>query len=155
MKLIAHRGLLHGPDSHRENHPQQIELALSQGFDVEIDLWHQQGVYWLGHDQPQYPTTIGFISDSRLWIHAKNHEAAFEMLALTRNGHKFNFFWHENDARTLTSMGFWWTFPNQTLGPQSVAVMPEWHVDPLLLCQWAQQKNCFAVCSDFVGQIKQ
>jgi hypothetical protein len=155
MKLIAHRGLVDGPNSLTENSPQQIEWALSAGFDSEIDVWYVDGSWWLGHDQPQYNTNLGFLSDSRLWIHAKNDGAAFALLDLTRGGHKLNFFWHDKDERTLTSMGFWWTFPKQSLGPLSVAVMPEWHVDPTALKLWTQQQTCFAVCSDFVGKIKE
>lgn len=155
MKLIAHRALVDGPNRDLENHPQQIQYCLNRGLDVEIDLWYQNNQYWLGHDGPQYQTSLGFLSEPGLWIHAKNDLAAFELLHLTRSGHKFNFFWHENDERTLTSMGFWWTFPDKPLGPLSVAVMPEWHVSPDDLKLWAQQQICYAMCSDFVGRIQQ
>ena len=52
MKLIAHRGLMNGPDKEKENTPKQIELALKEGFDAEIDLWWSNGRFWLGHDGP-------------------------------------------------------------------------------------------------------
>lgn len=152
-KLIAHRALIDGPNQALENHPAQIELCLQRGFDVEIDLWSIDAQFWLGHDQPQYQTNLGFLSDTRLWIHVKNHQAAFEMLKLTRSGHQFNFFWHENDQRVLTSMGYWWTFPGQQLGSLSVAVMPEIHTAVEQLPVWFSQQQCFAVCSDYVGRI--
>ena len=42
MILIAHRGNLFGK-SEEENHPDFIDQALLQGFDVEIDLWYKNG----------------------------------------------------------------------------------------------------------------
>jgi hypothetical protein len=47
MKLIAHRGLFNGPDVNLENRPQQIETALSRGFDCEVDLWIVDGNMFL------------------------------------------------------------------------------------------------------------
>ena len=151
MILIAHRGLTHGPDPLKENHPRQISLCIAAGFDVEIDVWFKDGDFWLGHDQPQYPITREFFSNPGLWIHAKNYDAAFELSELSTNVQSLNFFWHENDQRVLTSQGFWWTFPGQTLCKNSIAVMPEWHVSDLNC--WAKQQTCAGICSDFVGTI--
>ena len=53
FKIIAHRGLLHGPDEKIENAPSQIQKALNMGFDVEIDVWVTDDLY-LGHDEPTY-----------------------------------------------------------------------------------------------------
>ena len=38
MKIIAHRGLLVGPDPKAENQLDTIDEALSYGFDVEVDV---------------------------------------------------------------------------------------------------------------------
>jgi hypothetical protein len=57
MKLIAHRGLVDGPNATTENHPDQIKTAWSLGFDCEIDLRVVDGKLWLGHDEPQYQIT--------------------------------------------------------------------------------------------------
>lgn len=152
MILIAHRGLLDGPDQSIENHPQQIQACLDQHIDAEVDVWLQDNQLWLGHDAPQYKIDLAWLLNNGLWIHAKNDAAAFELLKLARSGYKLNFFWHENDQRTLTSQGFWWTFPGQTLDSLSVAVMPEWHHDDLIT--WSQLQTCYGICSDYVGKLK-
>lgn len=145
MILIAHRGLIAGPDSSKENTETSILHSLSRHFHVEIDLWLIDGKWLLGHDAPTYHTSFEFISQPCIWIHAKNFEAANKL-----SNTNLTYFWHENDARVLTSNGYWWTFPNRELGIRSIAVMPEWYtqVEDLKSClQW----NCAGICSDYVG----
>lgn len=147
MILIAHRGLIAGPDSEKENTESAISYSLSQSFHTEIDLWFINDEWFLGHDYPSYNTTFEFISQPNIWIHAKNFNAANKLSETN-----LNYFWHENDARVLTSKGFWWTFPNKELGTNSIAVMPEWYtpIEDLKSClQW----NCVGICSDYVGTI--
>ena len=108
--------------------------------------------FWLGHDQAQYPTDLDLLSRGGLWIHAKNDLAAFALLDLYRSQQWLNFFWHENDARTLTSNGHWWTYPGQSLSDRSIAVMPEWHTKDLR--SWAAEQTCAGICSDYVGTLK-
>jgi hypothetical protein len=97
MKLIAHRGLINGPDKTIENHPDQIKLAIDQGFGCEVDLWFDEDSrFYLGHDRPQYSIDKDFLIEhkKRLWIHAKNLKALY-WLSTTNNF--FNYFWHQND----------------------------------------------------------
>lgn len=146
MLLIAHRGLMHGPDPERENHPDQIRTCLDAGYHAEIDLRLEDGRWALGHDAPQYDAPPWLFHDSRIWIHAKDHLAA-QRLAL--EDPIPNYFWHQGDDRVLTSMRYWWTQPGKELGPRSIAVMPELHIplDRLGDCtSWA----CAGICSDHV-----
>jgi hypothetical protein len=152
MKLIAHRGLLKGPDSQKENHPSAVADALDQGFDAEVDLWLIGNTPMLGHDKAQYVMPTDWFLQSGLWIHAKNFEAADWLIELRKTAPHVNFFWHDSDTRTLTSQGFWWTYPNQQLGIHSVAVMPEWHEKDLVA--WAAKQQCYGICSDYVGILK-
>ena len=151
MKLIAHRGNTSGPKKNLENTTSYIEGAISDGFDVEIDLWFDRG-WHLGHDAPgeEIPESWLLRNSSSLWVHAKNL-AAMEKIAL--HGSVFNYFWHEKDERTLTSKGQFWTYPGKSLGKFSIAVMPEWDVeidiDSLLAT------NIFGVCSDFVSSYRE
>lgn len=145
MKLIAHRGLMNGPDKTLENKPVQIETALSHEFDCEIDLWIINSEFWLGHDAPQYPVNEQFLKTFGLWIHAKNLAA---LRWLTNSS--LCYFWHENDKFTLTSNNFIWTYPGQELTQHSIAVMPEWN-DPEFKNLLT---NCYGICSDYVVIIK-
>lgn len=153
MILIAHRGLINGPNAGLENTEFAASVCLTEGFDVELDVWFIDQNWYLGHDAPTNITTFEFIKQPRLWIHCKNIEACNMLRAWTNELPYLNFFWHENDERTLTSQGYWWTYPNRELGYASIAVMPERHInlENLDLCKtW----NCAGICSDYVGVMK-
>ena len=71
MILISHRGNINGPRKELENKPQYIENALKLGYDVEIDVWSIDRVFYLGHDKPQYEVSRWFLHNEKLWCHAK------------------------------------------------------------------------------------
>ena len=117
--LISHRGNLNGK-SDRENQPDYIKEALSQGFDVEVDVWHIDNQFWLGHDKPQYKVSEGLFEHPNLWCHAKNIEGLYSMLE-----DDIHCFWHQEDDVTLTSKGYIWTYPGKQLTKNSICVLPE------------------------------
>lgn len=113
MILIAHRGNIRGPEPERENSPGFIDEALALGFDCEVDLWvDKQGDFSLGHDRGNYAIEVDWLKarSPNLWIHCKNLRA-LEKCKIT--GNDLNFFWHETDKYTLTSLNFIWTYPLQ------------------------------------------
>lgn len=145
MKLIAHRGLINGPDKNLENAPEQIQSALAMGYDCEIDLWVIDHQLFLGHDGPQYPISRDFLEEPGLWIHAK-HLDALDWLLTT----DLNYFWHQEDDYTLTSHGWIWAYPGKPVTARSVQVVPEL-VDPSLKnVEW----SAHAVCTDWVKLIQ-
>lgn len=103
MKIISHRGNLSGRKIDRENHPSYIKEAVDAGYDVEVDLWYEDGKFILGHDEPQYEVEVSFLHELPLWCHAKNLWAAEN---LRREG--LHYFWHDKDLMTLTSRGIPW-----------------------------------------------
>ena len=147
MKLIAHRGLTNGPDRNLENLPGQILLSLQDGYDVEVDVRYIDGKWLLGHDNPDHEVPYEFLEQPGLWIHAKNIDALYILGA----DPKLNFFWHQEDFFTLTSQGYIWTYPGNTLTSNSVCVMPEWD-NTLDLSKYSPE--CYAVCSDYVGLMR-
>lgn len=138
MIIIAHRGLINGPDTNLENKPEQIDYAIELGFSVEIDLWFVDRKYFLGHDEPQYEITLEWLieREKSLWIHCKNIDALTKMRRTS-----FNYFWHENDTVTLTSKAFIWAYPGKQPIKNSVAVLPELNDDPIDVC--------FGICTDY------
>ena len=74
MILISHRGNLLGPVPEEENTPNYIDKAISEGFDVEIDVWFKDKTWYLGHDYPTYKIEINWLleREPKLWIHCKN-----------------------------------------------------------------------------------
>ncbi len=152
MKLIAHRGLINGPDPKIENHPDQIQLALAEGFDAEVDVWYSRDTgFMLGHDNPTYPVNLEWLDQTGLWIHAKNLDA----LALLSSNR--NVFWHENDEHTLTSKGYVWSSPGKgTASANGIQVMPE-HCMSRHSIDFTDivLQPCYGICSDYVQQIKE
>jgi hypothetical protein len=139
MKLISHRGNINGKNSDRENSPSYIESTLKNGYDVEIDVWFNENKWYLGHDLPQYEITYDFLLNSRLWLHAKNGDAFYELL----KNPILNVFWHTDEDWVLTSKNYIWTFPNKFLYPNSICVLPE-------LGYNGDIKKCYGICSDFI-----
>ena len=146
MIYIAHRGLIHGPDSKIENNPVQIKKALDLGYDCEIDFWSIDNQYYLGHDTPDYKINWEFLEQPGLWIHAKNLEA-LTFLSQTN----FVYFWHQNDDYTLTSNGYIWTYIGKELSNRSIMLLPEVHDTQL---NNARNVDCYAICSDYVETIR-
>jgi hypothetical protein len=146
MKKISHRGNLFGPNTERENSPHYIFEALAEGFDVEIDVWVKNGHVQLGHDRPTYSVNKNMLKINGLWCHAKNIEA----LEFMMNEGDINCFWHQGDDITLTSKGYFWTHSDcNTYTPKSVACHMEQPTEEELKIY----KNCYGVCSDYIGQI--
>ena len=54
--IISHRGNLVGPDEYNENMPSYLRKALDKGFQVECDIWFENGCWFLGHDEPDHGT---------------------------------------------------------------------------------------------------
>lgn len=144
MILISHRGNLEGKILERENHPDYIDEAIALGYDVEVDLWSIDDVFFLGHDTPQYEIPQAWINErySKLWIHCKNIKA-IEWLNRVRG---FNWFWHQEDTLTLTSQQYIWAYPGKQPIQNSIAVMPEIYNE--------QVTHCIGVCSDYIKNYK-
>jgi hypothetical protein len=144
MILISHRGNTNGRTESWENEPTYIDLAISKGYDVEVDVWYVDNILYLGHDKPQYGIDFRWFRDriTKLWVHCKN----IESLIFFRNlQYEFNYFWHETDTVTLTSLNFVWAYPGKQPIEKSIAVMPEINNDDLTVC--------IGVCSDNISSI--
>lgn len=150
MKLIAHRGNIDGPNPLEENRPEYIEEAISQGYNVEIDIRYDtfDKKLYLGHDEPQYDVDWDWLNKYKnfLWIHCKNIESLFQFSLCSS---EFNYFWHQNDDFTLTSRNYIWTYPGKLYTPLSVIVMPEWN-EKIEKIVKLNSYNCYAICSDYV-----
>ena len=138
MIYISHRGNTAGKDMKLENHPDFISKAIKKGFDVEIDVWFENNVFLLGHDNPKYEIDTKFLENPKLWCHAKNL-AALE----TMRNIDCHFFWHEEDNYTLTSKGYIWAYPGNLAGKNSIFLFPEKYPN-------IDYKLCAGICSDFV-----
>lgn len=152
MRLIAHRGNINGPDPINENKPSQIENAILNGFDVEIDIRFNpsENKFFLGHDEPQYEIDWKWLIEREpfLWVHCKDINSLYELSQVN-----MNYFWHQNDDFTLTSKGIIWTYPGKQITKNSVIVMPELNTNIHELIN-LKSLECYGICSDYIGTLK-
>lgn len=154
MRIIAHRGLINGPNDELQNRPEKVMEALSLGFDAEIDVWFDRGRWYLGHDGMDHEVPLSWLMTERLWIHCKNIPAFYN---LRRLANRVNFFYHDSDKIVLTSNGDVWTYFGlpETKDPQAICVMPEvtytWEDIKLMVRsgQWA------GMCTDWPLRIRE
>lgn len=140
MIIISHRSNLNGKNPQLENNPNQIELALKNGFEVEIDVWFINRSFYLGHDHPQYPISEDYLTKPGLWCHAKNIDSLERMLY---NG-SIHCFYHENDKYTLTNKGIIWCFPGNKIHSfyPNITVLPE-------KTNTIVHSSLFGICTDY------
>jgi len=145
MILISHRGNINGKFESYENEPTYIDKAISEGYDVEVDVWYKDKMLWLGHDKPDYGIDFRWFRDriGKLWVHCKNVEA---VVYFKECGYDVNYFWHEEDTLTLTSHNHLWVYPGKQPIRNSIAVMPEIHNDDVF--------QCLGICSDYIEKYK-
>ena len=141
MILIAHRGNITGKNPEKENEPSYILDAINKGFDVEIDVWYVNNTFFLGHDKSQYEIDVEFLFNDKIWCHAKNIDALYEMIKYS----DIHCFWHQTDDVTLTSKGYLWTFPGNKLTKNSISVKPAHNIDPGI---------CAGICCDYIGRYR-
>ena len=139
MLIIAHRGNTNGPDPATENREETIVSAITEGFDCEIDVWRIDGQLWLGHDGPEYATSLSFLETYQhaLWVHCKN------LNALVYLKDQFNCFFHDKDTYTLTSKGYIWGNIGSPTTEKVICVMPP-----------GDHGVCLGICTDFPMRIK-
>lgn len=130
-----------------ENKPEYIDDAISNGYDVEIDIRYIDGELYLGHDYPCTKISEMFIRDraKNLWIHCKNIES---LRLLCKD---YQVFSHDVDEAVLTSNGFLWTYPGKKLTDMSICVLPE---KATTSYNNDQLRSCYGICSDIIEYYK-
>ena len=120
MIYISHRGFVNGKDKSLENNPNQIKHLTEQDINVEVDVRFYKNKFYLGHDEPVYEINKSFLTNNKLWCHAKNFLALENML-----DNNIHCFFHNTDHYTLTSKNYIWAYPGIDGGKMTIAVKPE------------------------------
>tara|TARA_R110000824_G_scaffold324794_1_gene511729 strand:- start:4194 stop:4634 length:441 start_codon:yes stop_codon:yes gene_type:complete len=141
MIIISHRGNISGPELSKENHPEYIDKAITLGFDVEVDVWWDQGTY-LGHDGPEYKISKEWLLDRKdhLWIHCKNLEGAYHLAK------EFKCFCSDIDPYCFMSQGHIWV-NDVTVRPPQNCVVPLLGLEDIHNYQF--KDAAFAICTDY------
>lgn len=149
MVVISHRGNLTGPNPSNENSPDYIDSAAEKEFHVEVDVWAENDLLYLGHDSPQHIITIEWLLERKnfLWIHCKNIEALMHLLIFS----ELNVFGHSNDDYVLTSKHNIFCKPGIQINSSAVVVMPEMvpiYTEEALL-------NSYGILTDYPVEIRE
>lgn len=140
-RIIAHRGLLEGPDSGLENTKSNIEEALSMGFDVEIDIkdFRSNNPFNIdiGHDHitdsyefKEFHDLVKKYPNSIFWMHCKNLKSLSKFLVNYDLPSNCEIFAHDKDFAAITyPLGCVWVYPKQYFGEVNLSyyidVLPE------------------------------
>ena len=131
---------MHGPDVNIENQPKQLVEALTEGFDIEVDvrvehIYYEHDVnvgaliklptpkigFTIGHDDKSSLSHVDveYFNDlakrfpnQTIWIHCKNVETMvyFNTQALNKQFNIASFF-HQEDDVAYVEGGLLWTHP--------------------------------------------
>lgn len=151
MRLISHRGNIDRVCPFMENTCSYIDEAISKGYDVEVDIWNIAGVFYLGHDSPEYEVDFSWLEErsTSLWIHAKNF-AALEFFILNS---KLSVFYHNVEYHTLIgNTTLFWSHKLREATSNSII--------PLLTEECVEQNielyhnKVYGICSDYVKKIR-
>ena len=152
--VIAHRGLLCGPNQFLENEPNHIKKNIKYHPQIinEIDIWISNEIY-LGHDRPDYKIEINFLKEfsNNLILHLKHIEfksdvAMKNFKEINQNCHTFC---HEDDNFTITSRNWIWLHPKNKIQENCIVVMPEKFLNLDINENIMLLKKAKGVCSDY------
>ena len=106
MRLIAKRGQFSGPNKQTENTKAQIQLALSKGYDVELDVILTDNGLFLGHDGPKERLLYdGFLDGPKIWTHCKSRRTYDHLI---KSPFIKAFCHEEEDLAYINQMQFKW-----------------------------------------------
>lgn len=146
MLLISHRGNIDSIIPEMENRTEYIQKAIDLGYDVEMDVWYDNGFY-LGHDKPEYPIDPNWLYDrnSNLWVHTKNFAALRRLI-----DSNLRIFFHEKEKHTIiNNCNIIWSHLLSEADEKSII--------PLLSLESLQSydhKPVYGICSDYIGMFK-
>lgn len=152
MRFISHRGNIRGRDPHYENAPSYVDQAISEGYDVEIDVWELGDSLYLGHDYGAHKINDTWLEnrEERIWVHCKNIQALTYFDSMASCLH-FPYFWHENDRVALTSTNIIWAYPTISPIMSSIAVLPETMSKDV---SFPNLNICAGICSDQIAKYR-
>lgn len=143
MILISHRGNLYGRIPERENSESYIDEAIDIGYAVEMDVWIFDNKVYLGHDNPQYLTSVDWLLDreKHLWVHTKNIEA---LSLLINTG--LRTFYHSTEHHTIINNCniIWSDYIKEAKCNSIIPMMNDLSNIPC---------HVFGVCSDIIGRL--
>lgn len=148
MILISHRGNINGIEG-KENHPDYIDRAIENGYDVEVDVRQDNRPgFYLGHDKIEYHIETSWLLErsKNLWIHAKDFGSLELLLKLG-----LRVFYHEKELHTIIgNTQVIWSHNIEEASQNSI--IPLLELDKLQVWKDMIDEDVYGICSDYVGR---
>ena len=105
MILISHRGNMNGVIVEKENTKSYIQQAIDLGYDVEVDIRHENDNFLFGHDYGQHDVDLQWLLDrkDKLWVHCKDFTSLSKLINTD-----IRVFYHQKEDYTIISDGHIW-----------------------------------------------
>jgi deoxyhypusine synthase len=148
MIFISHRGNINMIFSDRENSPDYIDEAISQGYDVEMDVRLIGGKLYLGHDEPQYEIILQWLLDRKnnLWVHTKNFEVLSYLIT-----EPLRTFYHQKENHTIINFcNLIWSHELSEANERSIIPL----ISQEDIVRQPIPQNVYGICSDFVDLLR-
>ena len=155
LKLIAHRGLLHGPSTEKENNLENILSNIKKYPDIinELDIWIESDDIYLGHDFPKKKILpeILYKYSKNLILHIKGvnliTKKDFKIFNEVLN--KCHYFSHQEDDFAITNKGWIWSHPRNGFVKNTICVLPE-KIEALeFATKKIEFKSLYGICTDY------
>ena len=155
LKVIAHRGLLDGPSSDKENNLENIQSNIKKYPEIinELDIWIDSNNIYIGHDYPKnkIQSKILYENSRNLILHIKG------VNLVTQNGVKiFNnilknchYFAHQEDDFVITNKGWIWSHPRNGFVKNTICVLPEKIESLDSAVKKIEFNSLYGVCTDY------
>jgi hypothetical protein len=145
MKFISHRGNLKGRKPDLENRPSYIDSAIQLGYEVEIDVRYEKGLFQLGHDTSDYTVDFNWLEKriDYLWLHCKDIASA-QILSDKKH---IKHFCHVEDPYVIMSTGHIWVHDIR-LDLNDRCIIPLLGLEDIQHINLYKDK-VYAVCTDY------
>lgn len=146
--LISHRGNIDSLKPDFENQPSYIDLAISLGYDVEMDVRVVNDLLFLGHDSPDYQISLQWLLDRKynLWIHAKNFGALQTLI-----DYDLRVFYHQKENHTIIN-GCNLIWSHELSEANQKSIIPLLSLDDI--SKHSNYVHVYGICSDFISEMK-
>lgn len=142
MKFISYRGNIDGPRPVWENNPQYVDIALQYGYYVFLDVWYEEGQFYLGSNVKQYPIFESFLEKDKYICYPRTWETFDKLL---RNEH-IHTLWHDIDYYTITNRGWVWAHEHAENYSENTIITNFGDMDDI--------PNVAGICSNYIRSIR-
>ena len=155
FKIIAHRGLLNGPSSEKENNLENIKSNIKKYPELinELDIWIDSNHIYIGHDYPKNKIQFKILYENskNLILHIKgvNLISPKGVKMFNKILNNCHYFTHQEDDFVITNKGWIWSHPRNGFVKNTICVLPE-KIEALdSAIKKIEFNSLYGICTDY------